>query len=547
MILVRRRSPLFFAIINACKERNLPIAGADLLRIGGELAVRDLVALLSFLATPEDDLSLAAALRSPLFGWSEAALYQLAQGRGKRPLWRVLEKRAEQHEATHRILRDLRDQADFLRPYDLLERILIRHDGRRRLLARLGGEAEDGIDALLSQALAYERLQVPSLTGFLIWMEAEEVSIKRQIDSASNQLRVMTVHGAKGLESTIVYLPDTTRPRWQDRHEIVAVDGNLWWKPNKDRQPDALSDTLAARRQKEREEWVRLLYVAMTRAEQWLIVAAAGDVGKADQDSWYNMVSAGLDHAGATRVEFPTGRGKRMEVGRWHERPEAAPTPTKQALTLPEWLKSPAPKPAHEPVDVVTPSALGGDKALPGSPGEGDTDTAMTRGSQIHLLLEHLPDHPEKDWARVAEWLLRDGDLAADQATRADVLKEAANVLRAPHLSHLFAPDALAEVDLTAPIGTRRLHGTIDRLIITENRVLVVDFKTNALVPDRPEDTPDGLLAQMGAYRTALQQIYPHHQVDTAILWTRPARVMLLPNDLVMRTFGRLDGSDDHT
>ncbi|MBN2759454.1 MAG: double-strand break repair helicase AddA, partial [Rhodobacteraceae bacterium] len=202
LILVRKRSPLFHEIIAECKSQLLAIAGADRLRLGGEMAVRDLTALLAFLATPEDDLSLAACLRSPLFGWSEDALYRLAQGRAKGEyLWARL--RAQEGSATLAVLRDLRRQTDFLRPYDLVERMLTRHDGRRRLIARLGAEAEDGIDAFLAQALSYERADIPSLTGFLTWLERDEVELKRELDNASPMLRVMTVHGAKGLEAPI--------------------------------------------------------------------------------------------------------------------------------------------------------------------------------------------------------------------------------------------------------------------------------------------------------------------------------------------------------
>ncbi|MFV2034308.1 MAG: double-strand break repair helicase AddA, partial [Halocynthiibacter sp.] len=159
LILVQRRSSLFHEIIKSCKGRGLPVAGADRLKVGAELAVRDLVALLSFLATPEDDLSLAAALRSPLFGWSQQALHRLAQPRAKNEyLWAALRNNTKEHAATLDVLRALRDDSDFLRPYDLIERILTRHNGRRALRARLGLETEDGIDALLQHALAYEQM-----------------------------------------------------------------------------------------------------------------------------------------------------------------------------------------------------------------------------------------------------------------------------------------------------------------------------------------------------------------------------------------------------
>src|SRR6056297_294489 len=209
LILVRRRSTLFNEIIRECKAQGLPIAGADRLKVGAELAVRDLAVLLSFLSTPEDDLSLATALKSPLFGWTEAQLYDLARHRSQRYLWQALRDRRAEFPAVMEIIDDLLNHVDYLRPYELIERILTRHDGRRKLLARLGAEAEDGIDALLSQAMAYEQRAVDSLTGFLVWMETDDLEIKRQMDSASDRIRVMTVHGAKGLEAPVVILPET--------------------------------------------------------------------------------------------------------------------------------------------------------------------------------------------------------------------------------------------------------------------------------------------------------------------------------------------------
>ena len=168
LILVRGRGQLFSEIIRACKQLDLPIAGADRLKVMSELAVRDIGALLAFLSTPEDDLSLATALRSPLFGLSEQQLFTLSHHR-KGHLWPELRRNRDAYPATMTMLDDLRSQTDFLRPFDLIERILTRHKGRARLLGRLGQEAEDGINALLSQALAYEQTEVPSLTGFLEW------------------------------------------------------------------------------------------------------------------------------------------------------------------------------------------------------------------------------------------------------------------------------------------------------------------------------------------------------------------------------------------
>ena len=222
LILVQgRKSPLFGEIIRALKAAELPVAGADRLRLAAELAVKDIRAMLNFLATPEDDLSLAGLLRSPLIGLDEDALYRLAHGRKRGEyLWTRL--RASDHGAALALLSDMMDRSE-LRPFDLISRLLNRHGGRERLLARLGPEAEDGIDELLTQALAYERTEVPSLTGFLVWLSADDVEVRRQPGSGADLIRVMTVHGSKGLESPVVILPDTKKKRRPNPPSVLGA------------------------------------------------------------------------------------------------------------------------------------------------------------------------------------------------------------------------------------------------------------------------------------------------------------------------------------
>ena len=539
LILVQRRSELFAEIIRACKAAGLPIAGADRLKVGAELAVKDLAALLRFLATPEDDLSLATVLKSPLLGWSEQELFDLAHRREKRFLWQELRDRAGEFPDTLTLLNDLRDQTDFLRPYDLIERILTRHDGRRKLLGRLGAEAEDGIDALLSQALAYERSAIPSLTGFLVWMETDDLEIKRQMGSAGNMIRVMTVHGAKGLEAPIVILPDTAKRRPPNMAEVMMSGNVPLWRTAAAEMPPTLTRARDAALAKQMYERLRLLYVALTRAEKWLIVAAAGDLDK-NGDSWYQMVQAAMERAGAVPQSFEGGSGLRYEVGDWTG-PEPI-TPERHvahSVPLPGFLTHAAPVPA-EALPSLGPSELGGAKALPGDAGQ-DEAAAKARGTRLHLLLEHLPGLAPEDWTRAAGNLLVD----LPEAERAELLAEAAGVLTDPALAHVFSPEALAEVPVTAQLRARRVHGVIDRLIVSPDKVLAVDFKTNATVPARAADCPEGLLRQMGAYAAALAQIYPDRRVETAILWTRTAHLMGLPHDLVTAALGRAGCLDD--
>ena len=525
LILVRRRSDIFHAIISACKAAGLPIAGSDRMRLGGELAVRDIAALLSFLSLPEDDLSLAAALRSPLFGWSEDALYRLSQPRKGR-LWAALRDTADR--GTLNVLHDLLGQADYLRPYELIERILTRHDGRRRLIARLGEEAEDGIDEMLAQALAYERQAVPSLTGFLVWLDADAVEVKRPAEGAGGRIRVMTVHGAKGLEAPVVILPDSAAYRRRERDEVlIAPDGTPLWKTPADASPALIAEARAARRAAEDAESLRLLYVAMTRAQSRLIVAAAGDLGRnggdddASPPAWYHLIAEGMTSAGAT--PGPDG-SLDLSHGDWSA-PVAAPaapaTPTNDPL--PDWITRPAPA-ALAPVKPLSPSNLGGAKALPGEAGQ-DEAAAKAHGTALHRLLEHLPQHDPADWP-----------LMCDDAA---LLAEARTVLDDPGLTHVFGPGSLAEAPIAATIGGRQLEGTIDRLLVTPTHVLAIDFKSNRQVPAQPQDVPEGILRQMGAYAAALAQIFPDRRIDVAVLWTQGPQLMPLPPDIVRDAFAR--------
>ncbi|KQI73561.1 DNA helicase UvrD [Loktanella sp. 5RATIMAR09] len=531
LILVQRRSELFAEIIRACKSAGLQIAGADRLRVGAELAVKDLAAVLRFLALPEDDLSLAAALRSPLFGWSEQALFTLAHHRpDKAYLWETL--RNADHPETLAILNDLRGKADFLRPYDLIERILTRHDGRRKLLARLGPEAEDGIDALLSQALAYENTAVPNLTGFLSWMDTDDLEVKRQMDSQGDQIRVMTVHGAKGLEAPIVILPDTAKRDVQVKQEILPADDHVIWKPPaKSASPAvmALRDDVIAKQTRER---LRLLYVAMTRAEKWLIVGAAGEVGEGDA-SWYNIVADGMRACGDYDAKLGELDLRRVSELAWDAPALQEKSPVKKTqvmppvfgeLTLPTQLKT------------ISPSELKGDKILKGDPAGDNEEDAMERGTQIHKLLEHLPMAAPADRHALGLQLLQNDDTT--------LVAEVMALIDNPDLAWIWNTDALNEVDITADIPQLgRIHGTIDRLLIGPDTITAIDYKSNRLVPTNPADTPIGLARQLAAYDSALRQIYPDHTIKTAILWTHTGTLSTLSQEQLHEALNTLAAS----
>ena len=536
LVLVQSRGPLFQAIIKELKARDLAVAGADRLDVGKELAVRDILSLLRFADLPEDDLSLAEALRSPLIGLSEAELFKLSYER-KGTLWQSLRGRKTEFEHARELLWQVLAQTDFLRPFELIEMILVKFSGRERFIARLGTEVEDGIDELLSQALRYEQIEVPTLSGFLHWFDAGKVEIKREMDSQASQIRVMTVHGAKGLEAPIVILPDTAKRPYRDRNQIVKLpDGSAGWKTDKANATEVQLVAQHERKLFEIQERMRLLYVALTRAKQWLVICGAGDAGK-DDESWYNLIRQGVEKSGAVDTDVPcVGAARGMEFNWTPTTVDVGKLGAKASEGLPDWAVQPAPTVLNPP-RVVSPSGLAGDKALTGEDSATTEEESLRKGRQVHLLLEHLPRVNEKSRRALARNLLRGDTKPASEAEFFSILTETNAVLDNPDFAYLFSGKSFAEVGVTAVVpelDNSRISGAIDRLIVSDSHVLAVDFKTNAVVPDRPEATPAGILAQLGAYASALEQIYPYHDVEVAVLWTASGTLMKLSHDIVI-------------
>jgi ATP-dependent helicase/nuclease subunit A len=329
----------------------------------------------------------------------------------------------------------------------------------------------------------------------------------------------MTVHGAKGLEAPIVILPDTAqRSEAANPPQLLRLEERVVWRLRGDDCPPPMAQAEAGRRAQVAAENRRLLYVALTRAKTWMIVAGAGKPG---EGSWHAMVGAALAGLGAQEEPTPEGGALALSQG-WRRVPGAAAGRAGGAVLAAWALRAPPPPPLDEP--PLSPCDLGGAHS---APGEGaDEGEAKARGSALHLLLETLPHRPRARWPDLAARLLPD---AADLPA---LLSEAEAVLDDPALAELFADGALAEVCVTAPLaplGGRRVLGRIDRLVVRPNCVLAVDFKSNVVVPDAPAATPEGILRQMGAYAAALAAVWPDRAIETAVLWTRRRRLMPLP------------------
>ncbi len=580
LVLVQRRNALPRELLRLLREAGIPATGNDQAAIRDHLAVQDCLALARFALLPEDDLTVAVVLRSPFCGISEDALFDLAWGRRGESLYSRLEKAArrepERFGVCHGFLSDMRAAAFGLGPFAFLQRALVRHDGRRRLLQRLGNDAIGPLDELVSEALEFEDREYGSLEEFVDYVERGPTELKASANVSEASVRVLTIHGAKGLEAPIVIVPDTVRtPNFAGYQRLLLAKDKtggimpLYVRRREDDIPvtELLRNEYSLR---EREESYRLFYVALTRARDWLIVAGWRGKRKPDSKSWYfralsaaNRICAPIDREDEELRKrlgavFPGWLLEEMETGSAISR-ETARTPEPSA-TLPAWARLPAPADAAAP-KWLAPSRIG--EALPreassdaakdgespeiGAPDQEPETTAapaLERGLLIHLLLERLPGVPPgAGRAQLASDLtgLFGGSLSPPQRT--EIANIANRILCDDSLAWLFGPDSAAEAGfataLPAPHGG--MTGRIDRIAFDGTRVLAVDFKSDRNLPRRPAETNDRYLAQLGAYRNALGSIYSGQRVQTAILWTgsKEPSYMEMPDDLVDDAFAR--------
>ena len=540
MILVRKRSQFADEMVRRLKAHNIDVAGSDRMELTEQLGVMDLISAARFALLPEDDLNTAIVLKGPFIGLNEDELFELAWSR-EASLWQTLRMRDPDGEACS-ILTQLLNRADFMPPYEFFATLLGSGRGRENLVARLGIEANDTIDEFLNQALTYERDHVASLEGFLGWISATETQIKRDMDTGNDKVRVMTVHGSKGLEANIVILPDTcSAPSGQMSDKILWGEDKTIpvWPGIRENETEDCNQLREKVKEANLEEYRRLLYVAMTRARDRLYItgwerknppkdAAHGR----DEGSWYELVRPALDGMDGVEVQDETLRFSTPQ----RENPETGDAETIQILPLPlheqpEWLSTP-PMAEPEPSQPLSPSKPAGVEPAVSSPFEGDDTSRYRRGSLIHRLLQTLPDLPASDRANAANrWL---GTVVADlgESERDEIATETLNIVQHADFADIFGPNSLAEVAIAGtietPEGPRTIAGQVDRLCIGEDTITIVDYKTNRPPPSHEKDVPEIYFHQMALYKAALAQIYPQHHIRGMLVWTHAPSLMVL-------------------
>ncbi len=544
MVLVRKRRELAGLIVARLHAAGVPVAGVDRLRPGAPFAVKDLMAALRFAAQPKDDLSLANLLVSPLGGWSQEQLLDHGWREKGVSLWDHLRKSGDGFVAeTANRLRELLRLADYETPQAMLHWLLVGPwSGRRKLVSRLGREANDPIDELLNAAHNYASAHTPSLQGFIRWFDAGEGELKREAEAGGDLVRVMTVHGSKGLQAPIVILADATgNPDNSPTRGLSLADDPLGQGSDRaiplpplkaEERVGPIAGAEAKAAHEERQEHWRLLYVAMTRAEEALFVGGA--LGKRETapapDSWYARLAPLM--AGEP-VEDPIW-GSRRE---WGERAEPVVAAVNVAeldlpMALPGWATTAVGLEPRPPRPLAPSSAGEARPPDPPLPPEVAREAAR-RGVLIHSLLERLPDVVEDEREqRARAWLVRRAsDL--DEEAREEILRSALGVLGDAGFADIFAPAALPEVRLAATVDGRVIAGTADRLLVTPGEVIVVDFTTARRPPGRIEEVPRSTLSQMASYAAALRAIYPGRNVRAALLYTHTPRLIAIPADLL--------------
>lgn len=548
MVLVPRRNVFFPQLVRALKEKNIPVAGVDRMIITEQLPVQDLLALLNFLSLPEDDLNLAALLKTPLIGLGEDDLFTLCHGRDG-TVWAALESRQAEapFDAIYRYLAELRALVDQMRPYELLQKII---NGscpasptgsvRQAIWQRLGFDALDPLDELLTEALRFEEQQLPTLQHFLAWLTEDEIEKKRELGQAGGQVRIMTAHASKGLESPIVFVVDLPSGKNKTAQLLPGAEGTpLLFVPRADYRDDVAAHRQQLMSDAADEENRRLLYVALTRAEDRLYICGAYPK-EMPLKAWHHAVAPAVEKLG---VEIETSAAE-QDLGLtkiWrYETPQlvdvasasAAPQVEIKSQELPHWATRPIIPPTGM-ARPLAPSRIAEPELAVLSPAGPDAIRRFQRGNLTHKLLQYLPDAaPDQRRAAAARYLQKNAaDISAD--LQASIIDEVMTILENSAVADLFGPASQAEVPLVGVVGEVPISGQVDRLLVTPDMVWIVDYKTNRPPPRQVEGVAAAYRVQMAYYAALLKQIYPGRAIRASLLWTDGAQLMDLPTALL--------------
>jgi ATP-dependent helicase/nuclease subunit A len=537
LVLVRRRGNAFDAVIQALKHAGIPVAGADRLKLTEHIAIIDLMNLADALLLPQDDLALAVALKSPLFGLAEDDLFELAWPR-KGSLRQALSDRAatdDKFADTLKRLEEYEHRFGIETPFAFYAWVLGGDGGRKRILKRLGHEANDALDEFLELALAYERKAPASLQGFMAWLRTADLEVKRDMEISRDEVRVMTVHGAKGLEAPVVFMVDTTSsPADTQRPKLVKLpQGVVVWAGKKADDPASVAEARTAMLGETEDEYRRLLYVAMTRAADRLIVGGCmpGNMNTLRKHCWYDLIEKGLGNSGLPMQPIDTPNGPVKRYSRLEDEavlPGAVATPKPFGpIELPPWLFVPAAAeaPAEDVLRPSTTTQREGERVRASEPLT-MRGRALQRGTLVHRLLQSLPNvSTERRHDAALRYLARNaGDWT--EGERETLVESLLSLIGDARFASVFGLGSRAEVSIVGRLdrpgrSPALVSGQIDRLVVTPSEVIIVDYKTDQTPPKLAAEASSAYLRQLALYREVLKKLYPHLPVRAALLWTQ--------------------------
>lgn len=523
MILVQRRNAFVDELVRECKIAGVAVAGVDKIKLREQVAVQDLIALGQFLLLPTDDLTLAVVLKSPLFGLNDDDLFKLCYHRGQAALWSRLGD-DETYEKIYRSLQNLLNMTDYVRPFELYSYVLGKMGGRRQFEERMGSEVDDGLDEFINLTLTFEQEHIPTLQEFISWIGQDEVEIKRELEQGElDAVRIMTVHGSKGLQAPVVVLPDTVR-QVNNKKGMGMLWEDIFYYPLSSADYEANCLRLKNQeKQDEAEEYRRLLYVALTRAEDCLCLCGYAKKTKPQPDCWYELCAQQLSQIGTQdgdNIVYETPQ---------YNTPKAEPqqVSTRQTVYYPDWLKEEAlaESPLAKPYTPSKPEVSDDDDALFSPLGHEDNHR-YRRGTVIHKLLQFLPDVQSVDKMPVIEDYLRQNAADFSEAQRTYMATEVYRLINDERFAPLFGKNSKAEVPIMGRVGDVIVSAQVDRLVVLDDEVWVVDYKTNRPAAKTEAEVKQGYVMQLSAYKSLLQQIYPDKKVRTFLLWTDTAQMM---------------------
>lgn len=529
LILVRTRNALVRDLIRHLKRRGLPVSGIDRLILSDQIGIQDLLALARFARLEADDFSLACVLRSPLIGLTEDDLMSVALQRSGKTLWQTLQERASPEIVVW--LKNLTRIASTAAPFEFFEDILNRPcpgcpqgTGWLAMTQRLGEDVVDPLEELMSLCLRLESQGIRTLESLLLWQQKTPVEIKRQMEEAGSQIRIMTVHASKGLEAPIVILPDTTsvpqrktadRFLWPEKSDLPIP----LWSPNTANECQIFSRARNLLHHDQKAEYARLLYVALTRARDRLYIMGIEGAETQAADTWYAHIEAAFNQLSDTET-LENGRRRWSTAQKVPPRDQRPAPPKISFPDIPSWVSS-SPRPETASPEEFSPSQAENAHLTSQSPIDIAQPYRYRRGTLTHRLLQLLPDMPIASRKAAADHYIKKNAQDLPEQIQQAIVLETLAVLADPTFSAVFGPGSMAEVPVTGRLlDGRIINGQIDRLVILDNTVLIVDYKTNRPSPRTVAEIPDIYLSQLRSYRDALTLIYPNHLINCALLWT---------------------------